>query len=174
VLEGTTGRQGRPVKTVNEDYLKEAMSSSRNITLAALARKLKMHRNTLHRKMKSYGISRKFDDVSDADLDALASAFKADKPNAGFRYLVGYLRCRGIRVQKDRVRDALRRVDGLGQELRRRKTIQRRKYKVPRPNYLWHLDGHHKLIMWGIVIHGLIDGFCRTVSIYNTYKANSF
>jgi AraC-like DNA-binding protein len=91
VLEGTTGRQGRPVKTVNEDYLKEAMSSSRNITLAALARKLKMHRNTLHRKMKSYGISRKFDDVSDADLDALASAFKADKPNAGFRYLVGYL-----------------------------------------------------------------------------------
>ncbi|ESK81644.1 hypothetical protein Moror_3251 [Moniliophthora roreri MCA 2997] len=28
---------------------------------------------------------------------------------------------------------------------------------------MWHLDGHHKLIRWGIVIHGIIDGFCRTV-----------
>jgi hypothetical protein len=123
--------------------------------------------------MKSYGISRKFDDRSDAGLDILVTAFKAEKPNAGFRYLLGYLRSRGLRVQKERVRQALRRVDGLGQELRRRKTIQRRKYKVPRPNYLWHLDGHHKLIMWGIVIHGLIDGFCRTVS-HITYKTNSF
>ncbi|KIM74567.1 hypothetical protein PILCRDRAFT_79976, partial [Piloderma croceum F 1598] len=30
-------------------------------------------------------------------------------------------------------------------------------------NSLWHLDGHHKLIMWGIIIHGVIDGYCHTV-----------
>jgi hypothetical protein len=132
-----------------------------------------MDRRTLYRKMKLYGISRKFDDISDADLDLLVIAFKAEKPNSGFRYLIGFLRCQGLRVQKERARQALRRVDGLGQELRRRKTIQHRKYKVPRPNYLWHLDGHHKLIMWGIIIHGLIDGYCRTVS-HITYKTNSF
>ncbi|KAL4063011.1 hypothetical protein V8B97DRAFT_1843938, partial [Scleroderma yunnanense] len=28
---------------------------------------------------------------------------------------------------------------------------------------LWHIDGHHKLIWWGIVIHAFIDGFCQTV-----------
>ncbi|KAI9571411.1 hypothetical protein HD554DRAFT_2016771, partial [Boletus coccyginus] len=28
-----------------------------------------------------------------------------------------------------------------------------------------HLDGYHKLIYWGFVIHGLIDGFCQTVSL---------
>jgi hypothetical protein len=123
--------------------------------------------------MKLYGISRNFDDISDANLDLLVTTFKAEKPNSGRRYLIGFLRCHGLRVQKERVRQALRRVDGLGQELQRCKTIQRRKYRVPRPNYLWHLDGHHKLIMWGIVIHGLIDGFCCTVSIYNGYKANS-
>jgi len=122
--------------------------------------------------MKFYGVSRRFDEISDADLDRLVTVFKDEKPNAGLRYLIGFLRCRGLRVQKERVRQALRRVDGLGQELRRRNTIQRRKYKVPRPNYLWHLDGHHKLIMWGIVIHGLIDGFCRTVGIHNTYEVN--
>ncbi|KAG2134987.1 hypothetical protein BD769DRAFT_1293898, partial [Suillus cothurnatus] len=36
-------------------------------------------------------------------------------------------------------------------------------YKVSQPNALWHMDGHHKLIHWGIVIHGIIDGYCRTV-----------
>ncbi|KAJ6457505.1 hypothetical protein C8R47DRAFT_925957, partial [Mycena vitilis] len=60
-------------------------------------------------------------------------------------------------VQKERVRKSLARVDGLGQ-LHRKKKIERRVYSVPRPNYLWHCDGHHKLIWWGIVIHGFIDG----------------
>ena len=29
------------------------------------------------------------------------------------------------------------------------------------PNSLWHVDGHHKLVRWRIVIHGGIDGFSR-------------
>lgn len=56
-------------------------------------------------------------------------------------------------------------MDVLGSVLRQNTTIKRRVYKVPRPNALWHLDGHHKLILWGIVIHGIIDGFERTVSV---------
>ncbi|KAI6114827.1 hypothetical protein EDD16DRAFT_1483344, partial [Pisolithus croceorrhizus] len=36
-------------------------------------------------------------------------------------------------------------------------------YYVKWPNAVWHINGHHKLIRWGIVIHGFIDGFCRTV-----------
>ena len=61
---------------------------------------------------------------------------------------------------------ALRRMDGLRYVLRWRDVIRRRKYDVPRPNYLWHIDGHHKLIFWGIVIHGIVDGFCRSVSLF--------
>ncbi|TDL30237.1 hypothetical protein BD410DRAFT_702123, partial [Rickenella mellea] len=57
-------------------------------------------------------------------------------------------------VQKWRVRMSLRRVDGLGRILRNHCRTDRRKYHVPRSNYLWHGDGHHKLIRWGIVIHG--------------------
>ncbi|KAL4079798.1 hypothetical protein J3A83DRAFT_4086426, partial [Scleroderma citrinum] len=37
------------------------------------------------------------------------------------------------------------------------------KYHIKWPNALWHIDGHHKLIWWGIVIHAFIDGFCQTV-----------
>ncbi|KAH0834140.1 hypothetical protein J3R83DRAFT_11443, partial [Lanmaoa asiatica] len=54
-------------------------------------------------------------------------------------------------------------IDPLGRVIRHQTAIQRRVYKSPRSNYVWHIDGHHKLICWGIVIHGMIDGHCRTV-----------
>ncbi|KDR81021.1 hypothetical protein GALMADRAFT_42458, partial [Galerina marginata CBS 339.88] len=73
------------------------------------------------------------------------------------------LRRHNLRIQKSRVHQSLGRVNGLGRALRQRTAIQRRKYTSPRPNAVWHCDGHHKLIQWGIVIHGFIDGYCRTV-----------
>ena len=102
--------------------------------------------------------------ISDADLDTLVRTFKVQKPESGLRYIIGFLRNRGLRVQRRRVIASARRVDRLGRALRERKAIKRRRYQVKRPNALWHVDGHHKLIRWGIVIHGFIDGFCRTVS----------
>ena len=35
---------------------------------------------------------------------------------------------------------------------------------MPGPNSLWHLDGCHKLIRWGFVIHGGIDGYSRLIT----------
>ena len=32
------------------------------------------------------------------------------------------------------------------------------------PNALWHIDGHHSLIRWRIVVHGGIDGFSRLIT----------
>ncbi|KAG2034733.1 hypothetical protein BDR03DRAFT_801206, partial [Suillus americanus] len=46
------------------------------------------------------------------------------------------------------------------------------KYKVKCSNALWHLDGHHKMIWWGIVIHGFIDSYCRTVVALRTSTNN--
>ncbi|KAI5986085.1 hypothetical protein F5J12DRAFT_728872, partial [Pisolithus orientalis] len=37
------------------------------------------------------------------------------------------------------------------------------------PNALWHMDGHHKLIQWGIIIHGFINGFCHMVHFVGVY-----
>ena len=34
---------------------------------------------------------------------------------------------------------------------------------VPSPLSLWHIDGNHKLIRCGFVIHGGIDGFSRRI-----------
>ena len=34
---------------------------------------------------------------------------------------------------------------------------------MPCPNYIWHIDGHHKMIHWRFVIHGGIDGVSRCI-----------
>lgn len=158
-----TGRPGRPKKSIDLAFLSEAVSNSRQIRLTELAKTLGVHRNTLQCYMKHHGVERKYSDLTNTDLDLLIKEFKKKRPDSGIRYIVGYLRRHGLRVQHRRVVESLRRVDGLGQVLRDRQVKRRRKYHVKRPNALWHVDGHHKLIRWGIVIHGFIDGFCRTV-----------
>ncbi|KZT27168.1 hypothetical protein NEOLEDRAFT_1027960, partial [Neolentinus lepideus HHB14362 ss-1] len=64
-----------------------------------LAATLHMHRNVLRNYLKAYGLERRFDELSDADLDKLVRIFKATKPNSGLRYLIGFLRSHGVRVQ---------------------------------------------------------------------------
>ena len=97
--------------------------------------------------------------------------FKQHKQQSRRRYAIGHLRSQGYRIQRDRVAESPRRIDGLGQEIRRHQIIYHRQYHVPRSNHLWHIDGHHKLIAWGIVIHGIIDGFCRTVSDFTALSS---
>ncbi len=141
------------------------MSAKRSISLTKLASTLGIHRHTIRRNLKSYGIQRMFSTISDDHLDLVIRLYKAKRPNSGIRYLIGFLRSHGIRIQKSRLYQSLNRVDGLGHALRQQTAIKRREYYSSRPNALWHCDGHHKLIMWGFVIHGFIDGYCRTVSI---------
>lgn len=123
--------------------------------------------------MRCHGIEQKYSQLSNADLDNLVKRFKRQRPESGIRYTVGFLRRHGIRIQYRRVMKSLRRIDHVGQVLRNQQVKRRRHYCVKRPNALWHLDGHHKLIKWGIVIHGVIDGFCRTVcTALHTHATN--
>lgn len=105
-----------------------------------------------------------YSNVSDINLDILVKAYRSAHPHSGIRYLIGFLRQHGLRLQVSRIKSSISRVDPLSRVLRRRNPIDRRAYKVTRPNALWHIDGHHKLIRWGIVIHGGVDGYSRTVS----------
>ena len=143
------------------------MDTRRRISISELAKKLGVHRNTLRHYLHANNVDTMFSDISDTDLDSLVKAFREAHPDSGLRYLIGFLRKSGLRIQRERVRSSVSRVDKLGKSLRRqvRKKVKRRdKYKVKRPNALWHIDGHHKLIKWGIVIHGCIDGYSRLVS----------
>ena len=64
-------------------------------------------------------------------------------------------------MQRSRVRQCLCEEDPLGTALRWNETIYRRKYSVPAPNSLWHIDGNHKLIKYKLVEHCCVDGYSR-------------
>ncbi len=118
----------------------------------------------MRRNMHAYGLSRAFTPISNTELDLIVKTYTEIKPQGGIRYLEGLLRSHGIRLQKMRLLDSMCRHSGVGGLLRHQCAIQCRKYHSTCPNTLWHCDGHHKLILWGIIIHGFIGGFCRTVS----------
>ena len=158
--------RGRPRKIVNADLLKEAMEPTRRISQVLLAEKLGIHRNTLRGKLKENSINTSFSDISDGDLDQIVKGYRDSHPNSGIRYVRGRLRSQGLRIQRWRLERSIKRVDRLGQTLRRRTAAKkpRTQYHISRPNALWHIDGHHKLILWGIVIHGVVDGYSRKVN----------
>jgi len=79
-------------------------------------------------------------------LDHLVHEAQREQPGIGLRLLMGKLRSKGIRIQWERLRYSLLRTDPTGVHLRWRKAIRRRKYWVPGPLALWHIDGNHKLI----------------------------
>jgi hypothetical protein len=146
-------------------FLQEAMAPQQAIQLTTLASAMGIHRNSLRYYLNEYQVDYKFSELSDSDLDLLVKTFRETKPDSGVCYLVEFLRNHGLRVQKARVKASIDCVDPLGQVIRAHIPVWRRTYEVPRPNALWHIDGHHKLIRWGIVIHGIIDGYCCTVCL---------
>lgn len=75
----------------------------------------------------------------------------------------GHLASGGVYVQRNKVREAIHAVDPEGVQERKQKPIKRRVYSVPCPNYVWHIDGNHKLVRWRFVVHHGIDGFSRLV-----------
>lgn len=159
-----SGKRGRPRKFISEAFLKEAFKPGRNISVSKLASSLPVHRNTVKNYMLRYKIKRQpFSNISNSDLDAIVRMYKDKRPNTGIRYLCGYLFQQGVRVQRERITASLSRVDDVARVFVHNTTIKRREYKSSRPNALWHVDGHHKLGPWGVVIHGFTDGYDRVV-----------
>lgn len=77
----------------------------------------------------------------------------------------------GVKVRRQDVRTALNAID-RGSLASMPQPLVRRQYRVPWINSLWHIDGHHKLILWKIVIHAAIDGFSRMVTFIRPSSNN--
>ncbi|XP_066926370.1 uncharacterized protein [Clytia hemisphaerica] len=77
----------------------------------------------------------------------------------------GHLFSMGFKLSWERVRESMFRADpdALLQRTLNLRLISRRVYSVPGALSLWHHDGNHKLIRWGFVIHGCIDGYSRKI-----------
>ena len=77
-------------------------------------------------------------------------------------------RTTSTKFSRQDVRNSLHSTDADGIEFRSIKRIKRREYSVAGLHYLWH----HKRIRYGIVCHGCIDGFSRTVIYLTSSDSN--
>ncbi len=89
--------------------------------------------------------------------------FIRDSPGRGVELSRGFLRSNNVIVTREHVRDAVRTLDPEGTEMRKRKTIRRRVYQSNGIHHVWHMDGWHKLIKYGLVVHAAVDGGSRYV-----------
>lgn len=64
------------------------------------------------------------------------------------------------------------RIDPLKRMVWWQQVVLRRSYSVKRSNSLWHIDGHHSLIRWRMVVHGAIDGYLRMI-VYLACSTNN-
>ena len=154
--------RGRPRLQIMEEQLTFLIESG--FRVGDIASLFTCSRRTIERRLLEFGItSHHFTHISDVDLDQVIGDFNSLHPHSGERIIRGHLRSNNIHVQRERIRQSLRRVDPSGVELRARRVLHRRMYHVDTPNALWHLDGYHKLIRWRFVIHGAIDGYSRLI-----------
>ena len=97
-------------------------------------------------------------------LTKKVESLKVTHPLIGERMVIGMLRSQGTFVQRWKIRESIHRVDPLNAALRWLRSNPRWIYSVPCPNSLWHNDGLHKLVHWGMYIHACIDGYSRLVT----------
>ena len=163
------------------EITKEQLEHLRSLYFSweAIAGVLQVSVSTLHRRREEFGLrDSSFSDISDDELDEIYRSVTGDSstglltPNIGRRRFIGALRSRGLNVQRWRIAECLRRVDPVGTALRWRMAIHRRKYYVPTPNSLWHIDSGHKLIRYKLITHVCIDGKTRLI-LYAACRNNN-
>lgn len=140
---------GRPKVRIEKEkieFLRELRFSWTEI-----ARMFGVCRRTLYNIRSVNGMlegNQAFTMISDQDLIDLIKAIKRDMPDIGYNMMKGVLQARGIYVSIPRIQQSLHVVDPINTALRWASPVSQRVYGVPYPNFIWHLDGNHKLIRY--------------------------
>ena len=137
---------GRPRFEIPSEQISLLIESQ--FTVPQIADLIGVSVRTVYRRMSQYGLSVRstYCELTDQELDAITSDIHQEFPMCGSKQMKGHLTSRGIRVQQNRVRESLRRIDPDGTVARQLQAINRRCYKVAAPRSLYHIDGNHKLI----------------------------
>jgi len=161
---------GRKPIEFNEDKIKEWLQLG--FSYHYIANRFNCSRHTLRRWMERTNFVLPKVTISNDDLDEIIQREIENQPRRGEKMLAAFLSNQGYKVPRLQLRECIRRVDMDGLQQRRCRRIQRRVYNVEGPHHLWHIDGNHKLIRYGMVIHGCIDGRTRTI-IYLSITDNN-
>ncbi|KAK7059575.1 hypothetical protein R3P38DRAFT_3303414 [Favolaschia claudopus] len=168
-----TGRRGRPAVEIDSQFLQAALElrgptgiapelgvSSRTIRRAALrAGLVTPGAAPFQSRVRSDGTvevtqrstAPPVSVVSDAELDELVTSTLEIFPQFGRRMIRGHLKSQGYRIPRERITLSYLRVCGAPAIFGDRQ-ISRRRYRVPGPMSLAHVDGQHGLIRYKIDI----------------------
>ena len=137
---------GRPRCHITEEQLANLLQL--NFSCANIAIMFGVSLRTIRRRMSEYNLSVTacYTSIDETDLDQAVRELKEEFPNSGYRIMDGLLRQRGIRVRQFQLRESMHRINPNGITVRFTDFIPRRKYHVPGPQTLWHVDGNLKLI----------------------------
>lgn len=138
-----TGSAGRPSFILPRELI-ENVRASGFYRWGEIARMLQVSQWTVYRRAREYGPQSigRFTDISNDELDGLLRDYISRHGNTtGESYIIGYIRCLNLKVQRDRIRESLTRVDPRNTALRWASVITQRIYSVHGPNSLWHIDG---------------------------------
>ena len=166
-------RVGRPRYEITFDQLSFLVGE--NFNTPRIAECLGVSVSTVRRRLRDNGIwlDESYSYISDAQLDQLIINIRSHFPRIGCRQMRAMLEAdHNVRIQRHRVRMAMRRVDPAGAAIRWSEVHVRRRYNVYGANALWHIDTHHSLIRWRLVIAGGIDGYSRLISYLQCFDNN--
>ena len=91
----------------------------------------------------------------------------------GYRTMTRRLRRKyNLLVGRHTVRSLLKNIDPHGVNQRRQRRFERRQYRCPGPNAVWHIDGYDKLALSGFCISGCIDGYSRRIMFLQVASTN--
>ena len=129
---------------------------------------------TLNNKLRLLGLRRRNNDY-DLNLIRQHIQHEIDGPgsSAGYRSIWHTLQMEGNQVPRETIRVLVNELDPDGVRERRAKTLRRRTYHTPGPNYAWHVDGYDKLKPYGFPVHGCIDGYSRKVLWLKVCRTNN-
>ena len=130
---------GRPRLQITQEQL-EALHNVAGFRWNDIARILQVSDRTLRRRSHEMGMpveGREFSQLTDGQLDNVVRQALQNTPSAGLRLVQGSLRQQGLKVQRARALQSLRRVDPVTPSLRNTRRIIRTKYNVASPNSLW-------------------------------------
>ena len=143
ISDGSRGRPKVIIEPEKIQFLREL-----NFTWTKIADIFGVSRRTLYNIRSEFGMidEQRFVRISDHDLCYLVGRIKRDMPEIGYNMMRGLLQSQGIHVSIPRIQQCIREVDPINTAMRWAVPTYRRQYQVPHPNYIWHLDGNHKLI----------------------------
>ena len=138
--------RGRPKFEIMKEQLEYLHSM--NFSWTQIAELLGVSIMTIYRRRREFGILGDVNgtEIGDAELRTILYQMRRDFPSIGETIAWGHIRALGIKVTRQKLRDALHDTDPLHTALRWKGELARRRpYSVAGPNSLWHIGKYSYL-----------------------------